>query len=365
MGIRTALVVDDSRSARYILQRLLERRDIRVDQADSAQQALSYLREHRPDVVFMDEMMPDMEGHEAIDQLAADPSTQAIPIIMYTARDYAESAAPPLHSGVIGVLSKPFTPEDVNELLEKLEGQGANADLHTPPDVARLIRSGDTVLDQETESGIEDGPEVSASITQVPVADKTAIEEIVIGDVIGATQNLETLRNELTSTMKSEVRLAVDQWLGEALENQIAEQLEAQNAVWRDALKEVRAEHMRFQGQILEQRIPRLLDLLENRLDQRITLSQHAVVEKINNGALGPLQRSNIASIVRSEVEQSAQRPARQAARKATTELMRSDMSALNLRVERVRRRMNAAIGYGVTILLGCVALAYFAGTVS
>lgn len=363
MSIRTALVVDDSRSARYILQRLLERRDIRVDQADSAQQALSYLRDHQPDVVFMDEMMPDMEGHEAVDQLAADPSTQAIPIIMYTARDYAEDEAPQLRRGVIGVLSKPFTPEDVNALLEKLEGQGENPDLHTPPDVARLIRSGDPVLDQETE--IEAGTEVSASITQAPASDKTDIEEIVIEDVPGSAQNLETLRNELTGTLKSEVRLAVDQWLGEALESQIAEQLEAQNAVWRDALKEVRAEHMRFQGQILEQRIPRLLDLLENRLDQRITLSQHDVVEKITNGALGPLQRSNIASIVRSEVEQSAQRPARQAARKATTELMRSDMSALNLRVERVRRRMNAVIGYGVLILLSCVALAYFAGTLS
>jgi CheY-like chemotaxis protein len=364
MSIRTALVVDDSRSARYILQRLLERRDIRVDQADSAQQALSYLRDHQPDVVFMDEMMPDMEGHEAIDQLAADPSTQAIPIIMYTARDYGEDETPPLQRGVIGVLSKPFTPEDVNALLEKLEGQGAIPGLHKPPDVARLIRSGEPVLEQETETEDEEA-EVSASIARIPAVDKTAIEEIVIEDVVDSAKNLEALRSELTSTMKSEVRQAVDQWLGEALESQIAEQLEAQNAVWRDALKEVRAEHMRFQGQILEQRIPRLLDLLENRLDQRITLSQHDVVEKITNGTLGPLQRTHIASIVRSEVEQAAQRPARQAARKATTELMRSDMSALNLRVERVRRRMNAAIGYGVTILLGCVALAYFAGTVS
>lgn len=363
MGIRTALVVDDSRSARYILQRLLERRHIRVDQVDSAQQALSYLREHQPDVVFMDEMMPDMEGHEAVDQLAADPSTQAIPIIMYTARDYGEDEAPLLQRGVIGVLSKPFTPEDVNALLEKLETLGANQDLHTPPDVARLIRSGDPVLDHESE--IEDEAEVSASMTQAPANERTAIEEIVIEDVADSAQSLETLRSELTSTMKSEVRLAVDQWLGEALESQIAEQLETQHAVWRDALKEVRAEHMRFQGQILEQRIPRLLDLLENRLDQRITLSQHDVVEQINNGTLGPLQRSHIAGIVRSEVEQAAQRPARQAARKATTELMRSDMSALNLRVERVRRRMNAAIGYGVTILLGCVALAYFAGTLN
>lgn len=340
MGIRTALVVDDSRSARYILQRLLERRHIQVDLVGSAQQALTYLSEHRPDVVFMDDMMPGMEGHEAVDQLAADPSTQAIPIIMYTARDYAEAEAPVLQRGVIGVLSKPFTPEDVNALLKKVEANGSSRDVHTQPDVAHLIRTGEPV---------------SPPIVQAPI----------IQESNHAAQNLEALRNELTRAVKVEVRLAVDQWLGEALESQIAEQIETQSVAWRGALEEVRADHARFQGQILEQRIPRLLDLLENRLDQRITLSQKDMVEQINNGTLGPLQRTHIANIVRSEVERAAQRPARQAARQATAELMRSDMSALNLRVERVRRRMNTTIGFGITALLGCVALAYFVGTLS
>ena len=349
MGIRTALVVDDSRSARYILQRLLERRHIQVDLVGSAQQALTYLSEHRPDVVFMDDMMPGMEGHEAVDQLAADPSTQTIPIIMYTARDYAEADAPVLQKGVIGVLSKPFSTEDVNALLKKVEANGSSRDVHAQPDVAQLIRVSEPVSDPEPTAI------VSPPIVQAPTIQESS----------QPAQNLETLRSELTNTVKVEVRLAVDQWLGEALESQIAEQIEPQYEAWRGALKEVRADHVRFQGQILEQRIPRLLDLLENRLDQRITLSQKDLVEQINNGTLSPLQRTHIANIVRSEVEQAARRPARQAARQATAELMRSDMSALNLRVERVRRRMNASIGFGITALLGCVALAYFVGTLN
>lgn len=349
MGIRTALVVDDSRSARYILQRLLERRHIQVDLVGSARQALTYLSEHRPDVVFMDDMMPGMEGHEAVDQLAADPSTQAIPIIMYTARDYAEAEAPVLQRGVIGVLSKPFTPEDVNALLEKVEANGGSRDVHAQPNVAQLIRASEPV------ANLEPTADVAPPVVQAPI----------IQESNHAAQSLETLRSELTSKVKVEVRLAVDQWLGEALESQIAEQIETQSVAWRGALNEVRAEHTRFQGQILEQRIPRLLDLLENRLDQRITLSQKDMVEQINNGTLGPLQRTHIANIVRGEVEQAAQRPARQAARQATAELMRSDMSALNLRVERVRRRMNTAIGFGITALLGCIALAYFVGTLN
>lgn len=348
MGIRTALVVDDSRSARYILQRLLEQRHIQVDLVGSAQQALTYLSEHRPDVVFMDEMMPGMEGHEAVDQLAADPNTQAIPIIMYTARDYAEAEAPVLQRGVIGVLSKPFTPEDVNALLEKLEVHGGVIqDVHAQPDVARLIRAGKSILDVEPETV------VSHSVAQAPTVEESNHNAL----------NIEKLRGELTSTVKSEVRMAVDQWLGETLENQIAEQIDAQYVAWRGALREVRADQARFQGQVLEQRIPRLLDLLENRLDQRITLAQKNLAEQISDGAPGPQQRKYIANMVRNEIGQAAQRPARQAARQVAAELMRSDMSLLNLRLERVRRRMNTAIGFGVMVLLGCIALAYFAGT--
>lgn len=345
MGIRTALVVDDSRSARYILQRLLERRHIQVDLVGSAQQALAYLSEHRPDVVFMDEMMPGMEGHVAVDQLAANPDTQTIPIIMYTARDYTEAEAPVLRRGVIGVLSKPFTPEDVNALLERLEQAGVTTE-QTPPSVAKLIRTGEPANAPPTSV-------VSPPAVPVPAAYET----------ISIERQLDSLRSEFTRTVKSEVRWAVDQWVGEALETQIAEQIEAQYVTWRGALKDLRADQARFQGKILEQRIPRLLDLLENRLEQRMLSLQKSLTEQIGTGGLSTLQRTNFTNIIRSEVVQATHRPARQAARQVAAELMRTDMNLLTLRVERMRKQMNSIILLGASGLLICVALAYLAGT--
>ena len=60
MARKSALVVDDSKSARVILSRMLEKYDIEVDMAESAEQAIEYLKSNRPDAIFMDHLMPGM-----------------------------------------------------------------------------------------------------------------------------------------------------------------------------------------------------------------------------------------------------------------------------------------------------------------
>ncbi len=62
MARKRALVVDDSKSARVILSRMLEKYDIEVDMAESAEQAIEYLQHDRPDAIFMDHLMPGMDG---------------------------------------------------------------------------------------------------------------------------------------------------------------------------------------------------------------------------------------------------------------------------------------------------------------
>src|SRR6185503_508914 len=62
MSDKRALVVDDSKSARAFLARILERHEIAVDAADSAEAAIEYLTRNKPDVIFMDHMMPGMDG---------------------------------------------------------------------------------------------------------------------------------------------------------------------------------------------------------------------------------------------------------------------------------------------------------------
>ncbi len=84
---KRALVVDDSKSARVVLSRMLEKFGIEVDSADSAETALEYLRDHRPDVIFMDHMMPGMDGLQAVREIKVNPELADIPVMMYTSQE--------------------------------------------------------------------------------------------------------------------------------------------------------------------------------------------------------------------------------------------------------------------------------------
>ena len=84
---KTALIVDDSRSARVVLKRMLETYDLQVDTCESAEAALDYLNHHRPDVIFMDHLMPGMDGFEAVTAIKKNPDTAMIPIMMYTSQE--------------------------------------------------------------------------------------------------------------------------------------------------------------------------------------------------------------------------------------------------------------------------------------
>ena len=100
-------MVDDSKSARLMLQRLLSRMNVQVDLVESAEAALKFLETQSPDVIFMDHMMPGMDGLEATQLIKANPKTAAIPTIMYTSKegdDYVQEAR---SHGAHGVLPKP------------------------------------------------------------------------------------------------------------------------------------------------------------------------------------------------------------------------------------------------------------------
>ena len=65
---------------------MLEAHELDVDTAESAESALEYLNGHRPDVIFMDHLMPGMDGFEAVTAIKNNPDTATIPIMMYTSQ---------------------------------------------------------------------------------------------------------------------------------------------------------------------------------------------------------------------------------------------------------------------------------------
>ena len=128
--LKRALIVDDSKSARVVLSRLLEKHDLAVETRDSAEAALEYLEQNRPDVIFMDHVMPGMDGLSAVQLIKKDPLTASIPILMYTSQDgdiYADAAKA---SGADAVLPKQMSPADISDALVRLKvlpGRGSAA----------------------------------------------------------------------------------------------------------------------------------------------------------------------------------------------------------------------------------------------
>jgi CheY-like chemotaxis protein len=120
MGAKRALIVDDSKSARLFLARILEKYEIDVDNAENAEAAIEYLTSHRPDVIFMDHLMPGMDGFQAVQAIKNNPLTATIPIMMYTSQEGELYLGQARALGAVGVLPKQIKPTDVSKVLYQL-----------------------------------------------------------------------------------------------------------------------------------------------------------------------------------------------------------------------------------------------------
>ncbi|MFM9436436.1 diguanylate cyclase (GGDEF)-like protein/PAS domain S-box-containing protein [Janthinobacterium sp. CG_23.3] len=103
----TILVVDDEAQNRRLLEALLRPEGYLTQTAASGAEALRSIAAQPPDLVLLDVMMPDMDGHALARLLKADPATSAIPIIMVTARDDRGARLAGLDAGAEEFLSKP------------------------------------------------------------------------------------------------------------------------------------------------------------------------------------------------------------------------------------------------------------------
>jgi sigma-B regulation protein RsbU (phosphoserine phosphatase) len=104
------LVVDDVEMNRDLLTRRVRRLGHEVLTAEDGRQALAVLRERPVDVLLLDIMMPNMNGYEVLEAMAADDRLRQVPVIMISAIDEKESIARCIELGADDYLPKPFDP---------------------------------------------------------------------------------------------------------------------------------------------------------------------------------------------------------------------------------------------------------------
>jgi len=118
---KTILVADDESHILHVVSLKLRHAGFRVVTARDGQEALELAVQELPDLLITDYHMPQLSGLELCQKLKQDPRTREIPAIMLTARGYHLEPHDTEQSGVLRMLSKPFSPRallaTVNEVL--------------------------------------------------------------------------------------------------------------------------------------------------------------------------------------------------------------------------------------------------------
>ena len=121
MSERTILVADDESHILHVVSLKLRNAGFRVLTARDGAEALEMAQQEHPDLVITDYHMPQLSGLELCQRLKQDTNTSGIPAIMLTARGYHLEPHDTEESGILKMLSKPFSPREllatVNEVL--------------------------------------------------------------------------------------------------------------------------------------------------------------------------------------------------------------------------------------------------------
>src|SRR5512140_499057 len=112
------LIVDDSPTEVHVMQKALEKGGFRTAVAADGQEGIRLAREMHPDLIFMDIVMPGMNGFQATRALVNDPDTRTIPIVMVTSKALETDRIWGLRQGAVDYMVKPVSPA---QLVEKAQ----------------------------------------------------------------------------------------------------------------------------------------------------------------------------------------------------------------------------------------------------
>ena len=105
------LVVDDEPTIVRLMEFILARQGHQMLVAVNGEQALELAKEHSPDLILLDIMMPRIDGYEVARTLRSDPANEHLPIIMLSAKAQDEDVRKGMEVGVNEYITKPFHPE--------------------------------------------------------------------------------------------------------------------------------------------------------------------------------------------------------------------------------------------------------------
>lgn len=124
----TILIVDDEQHIRLLIEQTLEELEddgVELQTASDGEMALDVVRNHRPELVFLDVMMPKLNGFEVCRAIKGDLGLAGTAVVMLTAKGQAYDREEGLSAGADRYLTKPFDPDELLKVARDALGLGA------------------------------------------------------------------------------------------------------------------------------------------------------------------------------------------------------------------------------------------------
>ena len=119
MAINKILVVDDVATDRIHLSEILTDAGYQVITAASGKEALNLANSDKPDLIFLDIVMDDMDGYQACRKLTSGETTKDIPVVMVSANKQKVDKLWARKQGARAYVTKPYTNDDITSQIQK------------------------------------------------------------------------------------------------------------------------------------------------------------------------------------------------------------------------------------------------------
>jgi CheY-like chemotaxis protein len=118
----TILVIDDSPTILAILEGILSDYRFRVITAEDGYEGMVKINDEKPDLIFLDVMMPKIDGYEVCRRIKQNKELGKIPLVMLTSKELVEDNGTAFREGADMYVQKPFTPKKILTIVESLLG---------------------------------------------------------------------------------------------------------------------------------------------------------------------------------------------------------------------------------------------------
>ena len=120
--MKKLLIVDDEDGVRALVRMTLDNGLYEIIEACDGLEALDLAREHHPDLVLLDVMLPDLSGMDVCRKIKDDPELASTTVVMLTARAQTADLGDAEEAGADGYFTKPFSPIALTRKVESILG---------------------------------------------------------------------------------------------------------------------------------------------------------------------------------------------------------------------------------------------------